>query len=147
MYTYTCISSRGYIYSYISHSWVLSSLHEFIWSCHRQPYIKFLCIDQYIYTFHWVLALHVENVYMSLNAPLILETLQYWWFLKQNAILNTVYIAGPYSVFVKLNLAYHLAICELFFLLFSTFMSDYDFYVVFCLHPKVFASQIKISWL
>lgn len=84
---------------------------------------------------------------MSLNAPLILETLQYWWFLKENAILNTVYIAGPYSVFVQLNLAYHLAICELFFLLFSTFMSDYDFYVVFCLHPKVFASQIKIRWL
>lgn len=80
---------------------------------------------------------------MSLNAPLILETLQYWWFLKQNAILNTVYIAGPYSVFVKLNLAYHLAICELFFLLFSTFMSDMIFTWIFVYTLKFSQARLK----
>lgn len=117
MYTYTCtcISIRGQVYgnTCISHSWVLISLHKFIWSCHRQPYIMYICISIYAHFigyWHCMCKMYIA----SLNAPLILETLQYWCFLKQNAIFNTVCIADPYFVFVKLNVAYYLAISFFF---------------------------------
>lgn len=88
-------------------------MHKFIWSCHRQPYIKYICISIYAHFigyWHCMCKMYIA----SLNAPLILETLQYWCFLKQNAIFNTVCIADPYFVFVKLNVAYYLAISFFF---------------------------------
>lgn len=118
---YTCTHIHVHVYllgdkSTVIHVyliWVLISLHKFFWSCHRQPYIKYICISIYAHFigyWHCMCKMYIA----SLNAPLILETLQYWCFLKQNAIFNTVCIADPYFVFVKLNVAYYLAISFFF---------------------------------